>query len=222
MLALDLRHLQSWTALERSRIELRQCIWYFKIQWGQGMAWEPLLWEGVCKMLCRGEVEPKSTPDCDCCCLVVQLCLTLCDPMHCNPPEYSVHGILQARILGWVAISFSRGSSQPTHRTWVSCIGRRILYHWATRKVRWKKLWTSELASSEQEPLRQGPEFFVDVVLGIASAVFSLWWYSFAVTWEKFLPSKFDVIQRVNHIYYSLERRQNPHANIPVYYCSHK
>ena len=111
MLTLDLRHLQSWTALERSITELGQCIWYFKIQRGQGMAWETLLWEGVCKMLCRGEVEPKSTRGCDCCCLVAQSYLTLCDPMHCNPPEYSVHGILQARILQWVAISFSRGSS---------------------------------------------------------------------------------------------------------------
>ena len=99
------------------------------------MAWEPLLWEGVCKMLCRGEVEPKSTWGCDCCWLVAQSCLTVCDPMHCNPPKYSVHGILKARILGWVAISFSRGSSQPMHRTWVSCIGRWILYHWATREV---------------------------------------------------------------------------------------
>ena len=38
---------------------------------------------------------------------------TLCDPMGCSPPGSSVHGILQARILEWVAISFSRGSSQP-------------------------------------------------------------------------------------------------------------
>ena len=45
--------------------------------------------------------------------LVAQSCLTLCDPVDCSPPGSSVHGILQARILGWVAISFSRGSSQP-------------------------------------------------------------------------------------------------------------
>ena len=44
---------------------------------------------------------------------VAQSCLTLCDPMDCSPPGSSVHGILQARILEWVAISFSRGSSQP-------------------------------------------------------------------------------------------------------------
>ena len=45
--------------------------------------------------------------------LVTQLCLTLCNPMDCGPPGSSVYGILQARILEWVAISFSRGSSQP-------------------------------------------------------------------------------------------------------------
>ena len=45
--------------------------------------------------------------------LVVQLCLTLCKPMDCSPLGPSVHGILQARILEWVAIPFYRGSSQP-------------------------------------------------------------------------------------------------------------
>ena len=43
--------------------------------------------------------------------LVTQSCLTLCDPVDCNPPGSSVHGILQARVLEWAAISFSRGSS---------------------------------------------------------------------------------------------------------------
>ena len=45
--------------------------------------------------------------------LVTKSCLTLCDPMDCSQPGSSVHGISQARILEWVAISFSRGSSQP-------------------------------------------------------------------------------------------------------------
>ena len=54
--------------------------------------------------------------------LVTQSCLTLCDPTDCNPPGSSVHGIFQARILEWVAISFSRGSSWPRDRTWVSHI----------------------------------------------------------------------------------------------------
>ena len=67
--------------------------------------------------------------------LVAQLCPTLCDPMDCTPPGSSVHGILQARILECVAISFSRGSSLPRDRTCISCvccIGSQILYHWAT------------------------------------------------------------------------------------------
>ena len=69
---------------------------------------------------------------------VAQSCLTLCNPMDFSPPGSSVHGIFKARILEWVAISFFRESSQP--RDWtpvccvfrVSCIGRKILYHWAT------------------------------------------------------------------------------------------
>ena len=63
--------------------------------------------------------------------------VTLCHPMDCSPPSSSVHGISQARILEWVAIS-SRGSSPPRHQTHVSCvswIGRRIIYPWATWKA---------------------------------------------------------------------------------------
>ena len=51
-----------------------------------------------------------------------QSCLTLWDLVDCSPPGSSVHGILQARILEWVAISYSRGSSQPRDRTHVSCV----------------------------------------------------------------------------------------------------
>ena len=54
--------------------------------------------------------------------------LTHCDCMDCSPSGSSVHGISQARILECVAISFSRGSSWPGDWTWVSCIGRQILY----------------------------------------------------------------------------------------------
>ena len=55
--------------------------------------------------------------------------------MDCSPPGFSVHGILQARILEWVAISFSRRSSQPRNRTWVSCIAGRHFNLWATREA---------------------------------------------------------------------------------------
>ena len=52
---------------------------------------------------------------------LLQSCPTLCDPIDYSPPGSSVHGILQARILEWVATSSSKGSSQPRDRTWVSC-----------------------------------------------------------------------------------------------------
>ena len=61
-----------------------------------------------------------------------QLCPTLCNPVDCSPPGSSVHGILQARILEWVAISFSRGSSQPRDWIQVSCIAGRRFNLWAT------------------------------------------------------------------------------------------
>ena len=61
-------------------------------------------------------------------CSVAQLCLTPCDPVDYSLPGSSVHGILQARILKWVAISFSRGSSWPRDQSSVSYIGRWILY----------------------------------------------------------------------------------------------
>ena len=57
-----------------------------------------------------------------CCCLVAKSYLTLCNAMDCNPPGSSVHGILQARILEWVAIPFSRGSSWPRDWTQVSWV----------------------------------------------------------------------------------------------------
>ena len=70
---------------------------------------------------------------CVCVCLVAQSC-----PALCNPTDYSgssVHGILQARILEWVAVSFSRGSSQPRDQTQVSCIAGRFFTVWATREA---------------------------------------------------------------------------------------
>ena len=60
-----------------------------------------------------------------------QSCLTLC-----NPLDYTVHGILQARILEWVAVPFSRGSSQPRNQTYVSHIVGTFFTSWATREAR--------------------------------------------------------------------------------------
>ena len=66
---------------------------------------------------------------------VAQSCPTLCNPVDCSPPGSSVHGILQARILEWVAISFSRGSSRPRDWTQVSCIAGSRFNLWATREA---------------------------------------------------------------------------------------
>ena len=69
---------------------------------------------------------------CVCVCLATQSCPTLCDPMNWNLTGSSVHGLFQARIVEWVAISYSTGSSQTRNWTHVSSIGRWILYHCAT------------------------------------------------------------------------------------------
>ena len=70
-----------------------------------------------------------------CVCLFTQSCPTLCEPMDCNPPGSSVHAISQARILEWVVISFSRGSSWPRHQIQVSCIAGGFFTSWATGKA---------------------------------------------------------------------------------------
>ena len=69
------------------------------------------------------------------CCLVTKSCLTFYNPVDYSPPGSSVHEILQARILEWTAISFSRGSSRPRDQRRISFFDRWILYHWASREA---------------------------------------------------------------------------------------
>ena len=68
-------------------------------------------------------------------CLVTNSCPPLCNSIDCSTLGFSVHGILQARMLEWVTIFFSKGSSWTRDQTCVSCIGKQILYHWATREA---------------------------------------------------------------------------------------
>ena len=75
-----------------------------------------------------------------------QSCLTLCDHLDCSPPR-TVHETIQARILEWVAICFSRGSSRPRDQTRIFCLGGQILYYWAT----WEAL-LSQLVKRESLP----------------------------------------------------------------------
>ena len=67
--------------------------------------------------------------------LVILSCLTLCNPMDYSPPGSSVHGILQARILEWIAIPFSRGSSWPRGWNRISCTASGIFTIGGTREV---------------------------------------------------------------------------------------
>ena len=68
----------------------------------------------------------------------LQLCLTLCSPMDCNPPGFSVHAIFQTRILQWVAMPSSRESSQPRDQNRVSCIAGGFVTAEASREAHWK------------------------------------------------------------------------------------
>ena len=81
----------------------------------------------------KGGSEANFPLVCVCVCAKsLQSCLPLCDPMDCSHPCSSVHWILQARILEWVAMPSSRGSSQSRDLSWVSyisCTGRRLIYH---------------------------------------------------------------------------------------------
>ena len=72
--------------------------------------------------------------DRQCVVLAAELCPTLCNLMDCSPPGSSTRGILLARILEWIAISFSRGSLRPRDQTWVSCIAGRLFTVRATRE----------------------------------------------------------------------------------------
>ena len=67
--------------------------------------------------------------------LIAQSCLTLGDPMNCSLPGSSVHGILQERILEWVAVPFCRRSSWPTDWSQASCTVGRLFNIWATREA---------------------------------------------------------------------------------------
>ena len=79
----------------------------------------------------RGSLQPWAfKPGCS----AAQLCPTLCDPLDCSPPDFSVYGIFQARILEWVAISFSWRSSWPRGQTFIFCVAHiadGFFSHWA-------------------------------------------------------------------------------------------
>ena len=92
---------------------------------GNGMNWEvgiDIYSTGVCVCVCLCVCVSVRVHVCVC----TQLYPTLCNIINCSLPVFSVHGIFQARIMVWVAISYSRGSSQPKDQTHLSCIAGRF------------------------------------------------------------------------------------------------
>ena len=123
----------------------------------------------------------SSSPTSWCClfCLVTQSCPALCDPRDCSLPGSPVHRLSQARIQEWVAISFSRGSSQPRDRTCGSYISRQMLYHWA--------IWEAQPHVRDEETETQGipymsselspePGTLVPEMFSSQDTVFSSYW----------------------------------------------
>ena len=103
----------------------RHCVQHFHLENGETEAQEG----DACTRL--GEIETLWMSKCECV-LVTWSCPTLCNPVDCNPPGSSLYEILQARILEWFAISFSRGSSWPRDPTWLSHTVGRFFTVWAT------------------------------------------------------------------------------------------
>ena len=121
--------------------------WYRRLD-GRQFLWSPGVFGGQGGLVCCSswvaksrtwlsewtELDGEYMPLCMCV-KSLQLCLTLCDTMNCSLPGSSVHGILHARILEWVAMPSSMRSSPPKDLTlvsYVSCIVRQVLYHYAT------------------------------------------------------------------------------------------
>ena len=115
-----------------------------------------------------------------CVCSAAQLCLTLCDPMDCNPPGFSAHGIFQVRILEWVVISYSKGFFWSGDQTNVSCIFfivGRFFTHWATKE-----------AQGDWGGRCQKPKSFGEYLEVIQSISLRIVWLIFYGGWRKFLP----------------------------------
>ena len=71
----------------------------------------------------------------NCCCLVAHSCPTLCNPMDCSLPVYSAHGISEARILEWIAISFARGSSWLRDQNHIFCLAGGFFTTWEAQDI---------------------------------------------------------------------------------------
>ena len=149
---------EEWRGRMGERWVWRMCnIWEEStLQFGLGAMWswgDPGGLQSLKEGLRLSQYSKSSTYELSGCCgggLVAKVLFNSYNPMDCSPPGSSVHGISQARILEWVAISFSRGSSQPRDRTKslallvIYCIVSRFFTDWAIREASYKcsKMWT--------------------------------------------------------------------------------
>ena len=108
--------------------------------------------------------------------LVTQSCPTLCNPMDCSPPGSCVHGILQARILEWIAIPFSSRSFQPRDWSGVSCIAGRFFTIWDIREA-------FSFRDSNDRKIKLAGVVFLPLMLSFSTL--EVWLHSF------FMPSMF-------------------------------
>ena len=142
-----------WVAMpfsrESSQPRDRTCISCVSCIAGGFFIIEPLEKPGTSSFKCTNPIHEKHEVK------VAQLCLTLCDLM-----DYAVHGILQARILEWVAFPFSRGSSQPRDWTQVSCIAGRFFTNWAISEAPIHEESTQITLITSQRPHFQAPSYW--------------------------------------------------------------
>ena len=103
---------------------------------------------------------------------IAQSCPTLCDPIKCSLPGSSIHGIFQARVLEWVAISFSRGSSRPRDRTQVSHVAGRQFNIWVT----WEALLITKIKHKYYLPWKTCPYFPVQSLSFSLLSLTALWY----------------------------------------------
>ena len=172
-------------------------------QWKQSQTsffWAPKsLWTVTAAMELKDAAPWKESYDKAVLCLVTQSCPTLCNLMDWSPSGSSVHGILQARMLEWVAMPSSRGFSHPRDWTQVSCVAGRFFTFWATREAHDK---------ARQHVKKQRHHFtskgLYSQSYGFSSSFAWMWklghkegwapksWYFWAVDLEKTLESPLD------------------------------
>ena len=148
-------------------------------------------------------------------CVCAQLCLTLCHPMDCSLPGFSLPGIFQARILEWVAISSSRGSPQTRGQSAGSCVSylaRQLLYHWAT----WEAHFPNQTISSSHLLEHILPLSFLPPSRELPSFWLFLWMVS------SFSGLNFNVFHELRSLFTNLHRSHPLFAiTTPVYFFPH-